>query len=912
MFQTLPNDFVLDKKPKFVGGKLPQGFTVDKKVGDAWPELPDASIPRPARSPNEAVDIAMGMPPELPSHLEERKSKFFNIGQSDLSDDVWNKADYTLERPEDYKQVIANSYGLDEKNVQTRMHPELGVVTYRIKGNDGKWGQERRLEKGGISEGFEANKAALAGLAGEVAGGIGGTFAAGPLGGVAGATAMAATQRAVRLLIGRGMGFNKDVNIGKEAGMEALLALGGGVAGEAIMWGVRRAMASPTIKVLMNDMGADAVADMKKTIGEFLQKSGQSKEEAVLNVDQVFRQSDLPKSTKMRVSATTSQVRPESPQLQAQGDELEREISKLSEGAELIAMDESLDTALEAPKITSKILDVAQKEANDRKLQVEMQAASDTARFETALDEITQSPALGDSFDAMRNQIAEAREVVLKGISKKYKDFWASVPNAKIDPKPLNDFAVKWKDRLNKDIFPFLAQEDKSIIENALNFGKKTRVIPAVPEGKVLDQYGNAIQKAVPEQSVDVSVPANFEQISRAISVIKEELRREGIDRRGAKGLLIKLKNTLVGMRDDALDGIDGVARDELKALDDTLSSTMRNLEQSNVNSIVKSLDKGLSVSGVEAGIGRLLGGKGIPSKRFMELASNPNSDLFGKIPEIKTTIKSFYRDVIEGKTGKSLETAHNNFIKKYGNGMRNILTPEEFRAFSSGAGATVKKLAEIDAKRSNALLKLKDAGFEGSFDNIVDWTLTGKNPIEKTETIMKIIGGDKDLMAQYKGLRGRRLINDISVMTESGAEFSVKKMDALLKSDRQLGELGKLFGYSYVRGLKTIQKIARLSQEGTGGNLNPEILRLIQEQGPQSATMSIWRAFVARPLSRAGLMTTGAMKILDTRGKKALGDLLANPDKFLKALELYSSNAPINKWTPVLGAIGLDELIEQ
>ena len=82
-------------------------------------------------------------------------------------------------------------------------------------------------------------------------------------------------------------------------------------------------------------------------------------------------------------------------------------------------------------------------------------------------------------------------------------------------------------------------------------------------------------------------------------------------------------------MRDDALEGVDDVAMDELKALDNTLSSTMRNLEQSNINNIVKSLDKGLSVSGVEANIGRLLGGKGIPSKRFMELATNPNSDIF-------------------------------------------------------------------------------------------------------------------------------------------------------------------------------------------------------------------------------------------------------------------------------------------
>ena len=879
---------------------------------NAWPEMPPLPNLRPLRDKNENRNLMMGIEPESAEQLIGRENQFYNLGQSDISDKVWNMADYTLERTKDYKQIIAKQRGLAEEDIQLRQHPELDITTYRIRGEGGKWGQEKRLEKGGIREGYQANKAALKGFGAEAVAGVGGTLFAGPIGGVAGVTAAAAAQRAVRLLIGRGMGFNKDVNIAKEAGIEALFALGGSAAGEAIMWAIRRRLASPTIKILMADMGPDAIADMKKTVAVFLQKSGQSDAEVALNVDQVFRQSDLPTSTKQRLSATTSRVRPFSEKLKGQGDELEREIFDLSEGAESVAMGESLETALAAPKITSQILSVAKTEADDRIIQVERQAASDTAKFETALDEITQSPELGDSFDLMRSQIASAREGVLKGISKNYKDFWAAIPNAKIDPKPLNQFAAKYAKRLEQDIFPFLAQEDRAIIENALSFGKKTKVIPAVPEGQVLDRYGNVVQKAVPEQSIEVSVPANFEQVSRAISVIKEELRREGIDRRGAKGLLIKLKNTLTGMRDDALEGVDDVAMGELKALDNTLSNTMRNLEQSNINNLVKSLDKGLSVSGVEANIGRLLGGKGIPSKRFMELANNPNSDIFGKLPAIKDTIKGFYRDSIKGKTGKGLETAHTNFMNKYGRGMKNILTTEEFKAFSSGAGATVKKLAEISSKRMTALLKLESVGVEGGVDNIVDWTLSGKNPIEKTKTIMKIIGGDKELQAQYKGLRGRRLLNDITEMTDSGPEFSVKKMDGILKSDNQLGELGELFGHSYVRGLKKIQKIARLSQEGTGGNLNPEILRLIQEQGPQSATMAIWRAFVARPLSRAGLLTTGAFKFLDARGTKALGNLIADPERFLKAIELYSSNAPINQWAPVLGAVGLGGLIDE
>ena len=658
-----------EQQKKFVGDSklnplmptdrfVPLGESVKK---DAWPPMPPQSYPsldqgvefqgmqipnpRPVRDKNENLNIAMGLEPELPAQLEAREDQFYNLGQSDISDKEWNKTDYTLERPKDYKQVIAEQRGLAEEDVQIRQHPELDIVTYRTRGEDRKWGQEKRLEKGGLREGYQANKAALTGLGAEAIAGVGGTLFAGPLGGVAGAAAASAGQRAVRLLIGRGMGLNKDVNIAKESGIEALFSLGGSVAGEAIMWGVRRAISSSTIKVLMADMGPDAIADMKKTVAVFLQKSGQSEADAALNVDQVFRQSDLPSSTKQRISATTSQVRPFSKKLKSQGDELEREILDLSEGAELVAMDESIETALAAPKITSKILSVAKQEADDRILQVESQAASDTAKFETVLDEITQSPEIGESFDLMRNQIASARESVLTGISKKYQDFWSSIPSAKIDPTPLNNFAVKWKKRLEQDIFPFLAQEDKSIIENALNFGKKTKTIPAVPEGQILDQYGNVIQKAAPEQSIEVSVPANFEQISRAISVIKEELRREGIDRRGAKGLLIKLKKTLTGMRDDALEGVDDVAMDELKALDNTLSSTMRNLEQSNINNIVKSLDKGLSVSGVEANIGRLLGGKGIPSKRFMELATNPNSDIFVKLPAIKDTIKAFYKD---------------------------------------------------------------------------------------------------------------------------------------------------------------------------------------------------------------------------------------------------------------------------
>ena len=82
---------------------------------NAWPEMPPLPNLRPLRDKNENRNLMMGIEPESAEQLIGRENQFYNLGQSDISDKVWNMADYTLERTKDYKQIIAKQRGLAEE-----------------------------------------------------------------------------------------------------------------------------------------------------------------------------------------------------------------------------------------------------------------------------------------------------------------------------------------------------------------------------------------------------------------------------------------------------------------------------------------------------------------------------------------------------------------------------------------------------------------------------------------------------------------------------------------------------------------------------------------------------------------------------------------------------------------------------
>ena len=84
----------------------------------------------------------------------------------------------------------------------------------------------------------------------------------------------------------------------------------------------------------------------------------------------------------------------------------------------------------------------------------------------------------------------------------------------------------------------------------------------------------------------------------------------------------------------------------------------------------------------------------------------------------------------------------------------------------------------------------------------------------------------------------------------------------------------------------------------------------LLKESPPATAPVLFWRSTVARPLSRMGLLTTGALKIDRGAARKATAKLLRDPKAMQNAMNLYRKNAPLQKWKSLLTDIGAIEMV--
>jgi len=570
-----------------------------------------------------------------------------------------------------------------------------------------------------------------------------------------------------------------------------------------------------------------------------------------------------------------------------------------------------------APQLTDDIATTAARSQSGRQATIQQFRDESLGAYEAQLDELFASPDLGVGVEALTSGLQQARRNTIEGINSKYGEFYSGLGDIGINLNGARSVALGHKRRLDSDIPPALSAEDRSIVDNVLNAGIKKETRPGSPAGQIIDpSTGQPFIKAVPQTTHVVAEDVSIDTVSRAITALKSELRRQKIDQRGETKFLSETVSALQKARDEAIERAMPGGAATLKELDGILSSTLSGMEESTVTKIVSDIGKAATSGRPNTIIANLIGGGGSGARSYMELIEGGNTQLLESLPLVKDAIRGHYKKAVLDAPNKA--AAHAAYMRKYSDGLEAVMSPKEFSSFTSGSRSAIHAMNQEQALAKEIEGNISRS-FEGrlastSNDNIVDMIVGSPSAIGDTRKLVKLLSESPEQLTAYKGIRGRRLVNDIKTPDDvSGARvFDPNKLDEILRSDVQLGELTELYGKEYTDNIQQMSEWMRLADSTSQEKLAPEMLRLVQEAGPASASLMAWRAMVARQLTRAGLMTTSGLKVMRTQGSKALSNLMANPEQFLKAMTLYRGNAPIDKWRPILSSVGLGNILDE
>ncbi len=248
----------------------------------------------------------------------------------------------------------------------------------------------------------------------------------------------------------------------------------------------------------------------------------------------------------------------------------------------------------------------------------------------------------------------------------------------------------------------------------------------------------------------------------------------------------------------------------------------------------------------------------------------------------------------------------HKSFMNQYGASLKEIFTPKELRKFGSLEKATEQiRLAATQGKiledKINRSFEMKLTGFDAEL--ILD-KVSGSP--SRTKALMRLLKNEPEKLADYRALRSRKLLNQLESTDDMGnAYIDFTKIDKVLKND--LGELKMLYGDQFVTDMKMLKDITKMRL--TPKRMQTQMTELLKEEPVATAPIIFWRSSVARPLSRAGLLTTGALKLTRGSARKATALLLKNPKKMQEAMRLYRNDAPLKRWVGLMEDIGAIEL---
>ena len=771
---------------------------------------------------------------------------------------------YTKGDPEDMQRIVDKVF---KGGAKLAYHEGYGDYVVKMANGD-----IIPFNKPGFT--LEEARTPVQSLAAESVGGVAG-MAGGPVAAAGGASIGAGVARMEQLRKGREFGFHdmSDAEILAQGAIEASWALGSQVAlagGGAI---IRRLAGSPAAKKFLGQMTDEKIDEAVKKFEEF--------------------QKNIEARTGVKPEATTGQVisgvDPQTGRaiqsfekgLESTGAEVGQKARTSQTEAANALKNKMFDgkpanDLSQASEVGEKIQDTAERAITRKQMAIEKDIFDEQAEAVTKQLDIVDVPPTAQTSDEIRDYITKARSDVLGKdgqLSKKYSEFWSQIPDVKADMSGVKQSGKKWSALLDSDIFKTLSKENRAIINDAVN----------APQNATMDQ------------------------VTRALSLLKSEQRTLSKVPAAAKTREMALLNDLVSemqkARDGALKSVDPALKEQIYSLDAAYAIAKEKIDESLINRLItKKSGGGMRIS--DDKIMDAILRNPSEARNIAALISSPEYAGFGITSTFKNGAFGVYRDkVIDGTM------THKSFMNQYGPSLKEIFTPQEMRKFSSleKASATIV-LAE---KREKALLDGVNRSFE--------MKLTGYEPekilsavsgsVSKTRKLMSLLRNEPDKLADYKALRARKLLNDLEGVDDLGdPTIDFKKIDNVLSGDT--AELRLLYGSQFVRDMQMLKSITKLQL--TPKQIQTEMTQLLKESPVATVPVTMWRAIIARPLSRMGLLTTGALKLDRGAARKATAKLLQNPKAMQDAMKLYRANAGIKKWIGLLNDIGAIELSRQ
>lgn len=787
-------------------------------------------------------------------------------------------------RPEDMKKIVQRVHGPTAELV---FHEGLGdyVVEFR------DTGETVPFNPPGL--GAESLKAALPGasqITTEMAGGIAGLAAgpAGPFVGVAGGAALSKYNllqigKEQKLhdmpkadMIGQSL-FDGAVALGLEMTLPVLGAFG------------RRMMGSPSAKRIIGEITDEEMELAVKKAQELSEQvKAKTGEEFPMTAGQAAQLASPEAGRRIRTAeeAFEGMLGPEGFQdIRAQQGVAETAMQRKVFG-DVPATKEGVGPLGEdVGEIARKKAFAEEERIGQETLGIETEAADIQAELTNVLPTLT-------SAEAMRTGLSEARDKTFKALGKKYDDLWSQVPeDTVVDMAPLRKVGKEWAGRLDEDIFKSLTPEDRQIVQDALRAGVETKTVPPV----------KLVSATIPGKTITKEVPIGMAQTSRALSVLKAELRYLKTAPMKAKARdkkpLIDFVNELSRAREDALSQLDPKLAKQIRDADAAYADAKERIDASLINRMITPAPSGGWRIADDKVFDAFLRNPS-EARNFVSLVNDPAYDGFVTADALKDGIIGKYRD-------KNIDTAlkHKSFMNQYGASMREVMSPKELRRFDSLEKA--QQSIKAAQKREKNLLTELNKTFEtrlGTYDAEEVFDKVAKSP----SNIRRFKAMAPHKWDEFKSLYSRDLMNRVTVFDDVGDEtLSASLMKGVIRKDE--GTLRMVYGPEYVQDFKLLTDISQL--RSMPKSVRSQLSELAREQPDLTAPMAMWRAMVARPLSRAGLLTTSAIKMSRKEARKSMRELLTNPDKLNEAMKLYKKAEDPEKVRSFLLSVGMVEL---
>lgn len=750
---------------------------------------------------------------------------------------------------EDVKRQIGKRFDIPTEDVELLNIKDVGVVF-------------RNPETGKIEPldipGLDIGDVAVAGveapvIAGEIAGAIGGGIATrGPAGVIGGAAIGAGGVRAAQLTLLEQAGIitPEDNEITKRAATDAALAAAFSAL-PSVGRGLRGVF-SPEQRAL-NLLGREGVTAEGLAAGRARVAPLEEVTGAEFSAGQRLAQVEPVAGPRLRATELADEVTT---------GELERGVGQ--EAAEARFRADLIDGSADPIVVGREITDEARQQYLGRVDEISRSTVEQTRTVNEKVAEFAGiSGAEGGA--SIRSVLQEGRDEVFETLSKQYDEILAQIPEGtSVNVSGLKKVGKRWRARLNEDIFPSLAAEDRAVVKEALKAGNSPSV--------------------------------SFSATSRALSALKEQSRLIGSPLGGAKvrekRLIGELIDELQTARDTALKGLDPEIAAAVRSQDALWRQAKEKIDEGVVGSILQR-KKGTFQIADDAVFRKIIRSEA-DLRDYLRVAED--FPQLNAVDDIKRAFDGLYTEqVVEGNV------KHATWLARNRKALEQVYTPEEMVRFRD-AGLLQDELILIQSNEKRLVKELQGGGDADGFRNPntgfiyklgrfdpEDAVKATKGSPSNARRMMDLLG-DTDKAQAFRDVRMQQLMDDTA-----GSPEALKR--ALTGDSRR--ELEIIFGPEHVANLDDLARLAEV--RGVPGTVG--FTRGVAEK---PGIIGTTRKMIFGPLDRQGFRIRVGQRFFPAATDDAMLRILRDPNKLETLLRVNEKRVADREfWNFVIGTLG-------